>query len=54
VTAVLINLPVMGYLLWRMFQERWVTWPKALMAFIAIPPAMLLVIPVRFRTGLTI
>ncbi|HEX3543329.1 MAG TPA: HXXEE domain-containing protein [Candidatus Acidoferrum sp.] len=53
-TAVLINLPVMGYLLWRMFQERWVTWPKALVAFIAIPPAILLLIPVLFWIGRTI
>jgi hypothetical protein len=53
-TAVLINLPVMGYLLWRMFQERWVTWPTALVAFIAIPPAILLLIPVLFWIGRTI
>jgi hypothetical protein len=54
VTAVLINMPVMGYLLWRAFQERWVTWPKALVALIAIPLAMLLLIPVLFWVGRSI
>jgi hypothetical protein len=51
VTAVLINIPVMWYLLWRVFDERWVTWPKALLAFITIPLAILLLIPVLFRVG---
>jgi len=54
VTAVLINTPVMGYLLWRVFQERWVTWPKALVAFIAVPLAILLLIPVLFWVGRSI
>jgi hypothetical protein len=51
VTAVLINLPVMGYLLWRMFQEEWVSWPKALLAFIVVPLAMLLLIPALLWIG---
>jgi hypothetical protein len=51
VSAVLINTPVMGYLLRRLFQEHWVTWPKALLAFIAIPLALLVLIPVLFWAG---
>ena len=51
VTAVLINLPVMGYLLRLMFQEKWVTWPKALWALIAVPLAMLSLIPVLLWMG---
>jgi hypothetical protein len=54
VTALLVNIPVMGYLLWRLFQEQWVTWPRALLAFIAIPLAILLLIPVLFWVGRTI
>jgi hypothetical protein len=46
VTAVLINLPVIGYLLRRMFRDKWVSWPKALLAFIVVPLALLLLIPV--------
>jgi Protein of unknown function with HXXEE motif len=40
VTAVLINLPVMSYLLWRMFRERWISWPKALLSLTAVPVAI--------------
>ncbi len=54
VTAVLINLPVMWYLLLRVFRERWVTWPRALLAFAAIPAAILLLIPVLFWVGRSI
>lgn len=54
VTAVLINLPVMWYLLVRVFRERWVTWPRALLAFIAVPVAILLMIPVLFWVGRSI
>jgi len=44
VTAVLVNLPVMWYLLLRIFREHWVTWPRVLLAFAAIPAAILLLI----------
>lgn len=54
VTAVLINLPVMCYLLLRVFREHWVTWPRALLAFAAIPVAILLLIPVLFWVGRSI
>ena len=54
VTAVLINLPVMWYLLLRVFREHWVTWPRALLAFAAIPVAILLLIPVLFWVGRSI
>ena len=53
VTAVLINLPVMGYLLRRMFQDR-VSWPKALVALIMVPLALLLLIPVLLWVGRSI
>jgi hypothetical protein len=54
VTAVLINLPVMGYLLRRMFQDKWVSWPKALVALIVVPLALLLLIPVLLWVGRSI
>ncbi len=54
VTAVLINVPVMGYLLGQMFRVQWVSWPKALLAFIAIPLTLLLLIPVLFWVGRSI
>ena len=50
VTAVLINLPVMGYL----FQDKWVSWPKALVAHIVVPLALLLLIPVLLWVGRSI
>ena len=53
VTAVLINLPVMGYLLRRMFQDR-VSWSKALLALIMVPLALLLLIPVLLWVGRSI
>lgn len=36
------------------FQERWVTWPKALLALVAIALATLLLIQVKFWVGRTI
>jgi hypothetical protein len=51
VTAVLINLPVMSYLLLRMFQERWVRWPKAIVALVLVPVALVLSIPGLFFVG---
>lgn len=51
VTALLINLPVMTYLLLRLFRARWVTWPKALLAFITVPVGIFLLLPVLFRLG---
>jgi len=54
VTAVLVNLPVMWYLLLRIFREHWVTWPRVLLAFAAIPAAILLLIPVLFWIGRSI
>ena len=45
VTAVLINLPVMSYVLLRMFRGRWVTWPKVFPALVLVPVALLLMIP---------
>ena len=51
VTAVLINLPVMCCYGLR---EHWVTWPRALLAFAAIPVAILLLIPVLFCVGRSI
>jgi hypothetical protein len=53
VTAALINLPVMTYLLRQLFHERWVSWPKALLAFIAVPLVILLLIPVLLWVGRT-
>jgi len=54
VTGVLINLPVMGYLLRRMFQDKWVSWPKALGALIVVPLALLLLIPALLWVGRSI
>jgi hypothetical protein len=54
VTAVLVILPVMAYLLRRTFREQWVTWPRALLAFTIVPVAILLLIPCLFFVGRTI
>ena len=54
VTAVFINLPVMSYLLLRMFRERWVRWPKAIPALLLVPVTLLLLIPGLLFVGRTI
>ncbi len=51
VTAVLLNVPVMGYLLRLLFQEHWVTWPRVLLALIGVPLTILLLIPVLLWVG---
>ncbi len=51
VTALLVNAPVMSYLLLRLFRERWVSWPKAALALTLIPVAIALLIPVLFWVG---
>ena len=51
VTAVFINLPVMSYLLLRMFRDRWVTWPKVILALVLVPVALVLMIPRLFLLG---
>lgn len=54
VTAVFVNLPVMSYLLLRMFRERWVTWPKAIVALVLVPVTLVLLIPSLLFVGRTI
>ncbi len=54
VTAVLINLPVMSYLLLRMFRQHWVRWPKAIPALLLVPVTLLLLIPGLLFVGRTI
>jgi len=54
VTALLINLPVMSYLLRRLFREKWITEPKAILAFILVPLGLLALIPVLLRVGRSI
>jgi hypothetical protein len=51
VTAVLINLPVMPYLLQRLFRERWVSWPKTLLVFVGVPIAIFILIPILLWIG---
>jgi Protein of unknown function with HXXEE motif len=51
VTAVFINLPVMSYLLLRMFRERWVTWPKLLLALALVPVTIVFMAPGLFFLG---
>ncbi len=53
-TAVLVNLPTMYYLLVRLFRESWIAWPKVLLAFIAVPLGILLLIPLLFWVGRSI
>ena len=54
VTAVLVILPVMAYLLRRTFRERWVTWPRALLACTIVPLSILALIQCLFFVGRTI
>lgn len=54
VTAVLINLPVMSYLLLRLFRERWITGTKAILALVLVPVALVLSIPGLFFVGRTV
>ena len=44
----------MSDLLLRMFQERWVTWPKALLALVLVPVTLVLSIPGLFFVGRTV
>jgi len=54
VTAVTINLPVMSYLLRQLFRQNWILWPKALTALIAVPLALVLLIPGLLWIGRTV
>jgi Protein of unknown function with HXXEE motif len=54
VTAVFINLPVMSYVLLRMFQERWITGTKAILALVLVPVTLVLLIPALFFLGRTV
>ena len=51
VTAVLINLPVMGFLAIRAVSEHWVSGWKALMFGMAVPLAIASIIPVLLLIG---
>jgi hypothetical protein len=51
VTAVLVNLPVVLYLVVRLFREGWVGWPRALLAFVAVPMGIVILIPALFWVG---
>jgi hypothetical protein len=54
ITAALINVPRYGVLLRRMFQDKWVCWRKAVVAFILVPLVLLLLIPVLLWVGRSI